>query len=466
MRAPGSVLAVLLAAVPAAAQTTNDPFPEPIGSGRETIVVGVAEFATVPDVDGIPARMMLMVDEPGTRRFFVNDMRGQLYTVGYDGGEARLYLDINAPQWGVRVQSQGRERGFQSFAFHPQFAQPGTPGYGKFYTYTDTENTAPTPDFRPLGGDATHHTVLLEWTAANPSAPTYDGGPPRELMRVEQPYANHNGGHTAFNPTAGPGDPDFGMLYIGVADGGSGGDPLNMAQDLRSAFGKVFRIDPLGRNSANGKYGIPADNPFVGRADALPEIYALGVRNPQRFGWDPQTGQMYLADIGQNVVEKLSLVRSGANLGWNIWEGSFRYAGRSEVSLANPRSDPSILYPIAEYGQVDPILMNSSAATGVHVYRSNAIPQLANKILFGDMPIGEIFYVDADNPPDGGQAGIGRILLRHRGEPKRLLDIIQEKNAEQGRQPANRADMRFGSGADGRVFLINKQDGVIRVLTP
>src|SRR5690606_5628378 len=117
------------------------------------------------------------------------------------------------------------------------------------------------PDFRPKGGDNTHDTVLLEWTAQNPANPTYDGGPPREILRLEQPFGNHNAGHLSFNPTAEPGDPDYGLLYIGVADGGSGGDPLDMAQDLSSAFGKVFRIDPLGSNSANGKYGIPADNP-------------------------------------------------------------------------------------------------------------------------------------------------------------------------------------------------------------
>ena len=142
--------------------------------------------------------MMLLVDEPGTRRLFVNDMRGPLYSVSYDGKTVTLYLDINAPDWGVSVQSQGNERGFQSFAFHPQFNQAGTRGFGKFYTYTDTSNTTPAPDFRPGGGTSTHDTVLLEWTAKNPAAATYDGGPPRELIRFEQPFANHNGGQLSF----------------------------------------------------------------------------------------------------------------------------------------------------------------------------------------------------------------------------------------------------------------------------
>src|SRR6185436_16882578 len=109
----------------------------------------------------------------------------------------------------------------------------------------------------------THDTILLEWTAKNPAAATYDGGPPRELVRFAQPFANHNAGHLTFNPLASRRDADFGLLYMGLADGGSGGDPYNHAQNLNSPFGKILRIDPLGSNSANGKYGFPAANPFV-----------------------------------------------------------------------------------------------------------------------------------------------------------------------------------------------------------
>ena len=169
--------------------------------------------------------------------------------------------------WGVSVQFAGRERGFQSFTFHPQFAQAGTPGFGKFYTYTDTTNQTPAADFTTTHTATTHDTVLLEWTAKTPGAAAYDGAAPRELMRFRQPFANHNAGHLAFNPLAKPGTPEFGLLYIGVADGGSGGDPLRMAQSLGSAFGKIFRIDPSGTTSANKKYGIPAGNPFVAKAE-------------------------------------------------------------------------------------------------------------------------------------------------------------------------------------------------------
>ena len=471
------LLAALLISSPAAAQPpqpaaplppgqTNNPFPQPIEATDGIIKVGAREFATLPEIDGVPARMMNLVDEPGTRRLFVNDMRGPLYSVSYDGKQVELYLDINGPEWAIGVQSNGRERGFQSFTFHPQFAQTGTPGFGKFYTYTDTTNQTPPADFATNHTATTHDTVLLEWTAKTPAAAAYDGGAPRELMRFRQPFANHNAGHLAFNPLAKPGTPEFGLLYIGVADGGSGGDPLRMSQSLGSAFGKIFRIDPSGTTSANKKYGIPAANPFVGKASALGEIYAYGVRNPQRFAWDSQTGAMFTSDIGQNIVEEVSRVTAGANLGWNDWEGSFRFISRQAVSLEKPRSDPSVTYPVAEWDQVDALMQNNSAAVGLIVYRGREIPQLANLLIFTDMPSGEIFYVSADKLPDGGQAPIRRILLNSGGTAKTVLQVLQEKNTAQGKKPATRADLRINGGPGNQVFLLNKADGIIRVLTP
>jgi hypothetical protein len=463
-----TAVAILLVASPALAQSTADPFPTPIPATEGAITVSFREFAVVPDMDGIAPRMMTLVNEPGTRRLFVNDMRGPLYSVSYDGKTVRTYVDVNAPTWGVVVQSGGRERGVQSFAFHPQFGQAGTRGFGKFYTFTDTANTKPTPDFRPLGGTRTHDTVLLEWTARTPSADTYDGGPPRELMRLEQPFANHNGGLIAFNTTAAPGSADFGLLYVSFADGGSGGDPLNMAQNLGSIYGKLLRIDPLGTNSANGKYGIPSSNPFVpdNNPGTLGEIYAYGLRNPQRFTWDSKNGNLFLADIGQNIVEEVDLVTAGANLGWNVWEGSFKYLGREGVDRANPRADPKVTYPVVEYGQADPLLQPQSAVTMGAVYRQTAIKQLANLLIFADQPSGEIFYVSADNLPKGGQDPVHRILLNDGGAGKTLLELIKANNTKQGRPPATRADLRFGVGPDGQIFLLNKGDGVVRVLVP
>jgi hypothetical protein len=474
------LVALLLMAVPASAQpptgappvppegTTNDPFPTPIPATDGVVKVKFREFAVLPDVNGEAARTMCMVDEPGTKRLFVSDMRGILYAVGYDGKTVAQYLDLRDAKWNVNVQSQGRERGFQSFAFHPQFGRQGTPGFGKFYTYTDTTDTAATPDFTPGGGKRTHDTVLLEWTAKTPGAASYDGAAPRELMRFEQPFANHNGGHMTFNPLASPREAEAGWLYVGVADGGSGGDPLNLAQNLNSAFGKILRIDPLGKNSANGKYGIPPSNPFANdnKSDTLAEIYAYGVRNPQRLFWDPKTGRMFMSDIGQNIVEEISPVTPGANLGWNVWEGSYRYVNRF-VSTEKLRSDGSVTYPIVEYGQLDPLLLGNSAAIGGLVYRESAIRQLAGLLLFGDNPSGEIFYIHVDKPPaNGGQDAIRRVLLDDAGQAKTLLQVVKEKNEQQGKKPATRVDLRFGLGPDGQVFLLNKADGVIRLLVP
>jgi glucose/arabinose dehydrogenase len=254
------------------------------------------------------------------------------------------------------------------------------------------------------------------------------------------------------------------LLYLGVADGGSGGDPFNMAQNLGSAFGKLFRIDPLGGNSRNSKYGIPAGNPFVNTPGALGEIYAYGIRNGQRFTWDPKTNNLFLADIGQNIVEKVTLVPAGGNLGWNVWEGSYRFIGRQAVALEGRRADPKVTYPFAEYGQIDPLLQPQSAASGLIVYRATQIPQLSSLVLFTDMPSGEIFYVSADRLPQGGQDPIRRVLLRVNGQDRTVLQVIQEKNVAQGKKPATRADLRLARGQGDDVLLLNKGDGTIRRL--
>ena len=459
------VLTLLLSS-PGHTQTTDDPFSESIGARQAALEVSITEFATIPDSDGSAPRIMLLVDEPGTGRLFVNDMRGPLYSVSYDGQTVTPYLNLNDPTWNVNVEFSRNEQGFQSFAFHPQFGEPGTRGYGKFYTLTDTKNMAPPPDFRSGSSDNSHDTVLLEWSTRTPHESIYAGQPPRELVRFEQPFRNHNGGHLGFNPLAAPGSADFGLLYMGAADGGSGGDPLHLSQNPMSAFGKILRLDPMGSNSANGQYGIPSDNPFVNdsRGEILGEIYAFGLRNPQRFSWDPQNGNMFVADIGQNIVEEISLVTAGANLGWNVWEGSFEFISRRAVSLINQRGDSKMSYPVVEYGQLDPLLQRGSAATGVYAYRQTDIPQLTNLVLFGDNPSGEVFSFSADDLPNGGQEGIRRVLFKDGQEVRTLLQLIQARNISQGKDPATRADMRMSLGPDRQLFILNKRDGTIRLL--
>jgi glucose/arabinose dehydrogenase len=451
---------------PLPAGQTNDPFPQPIEATAGVITVSLREFASLPDIDGAAARAMTLVEEAASRRLFVSDMRGILYVISPDGKTVTQYLDLRDAKWAVAMQAQGRERGLQSFTLHPQFAQAGTPGFGKFYTYSDVTNQAPAPDFTHPNPSSTHDTILLEWTAATPSSAAYDGGAPRELIRLRQPYANHNGGAIAFNSTARAGSPEFGLLYMGIGDGGSGGDPHKVAQNPANAFGKIFRIDPLGKNGRGGKYGIPATNPFAARDSTLPEIYATGVRNSQRFGWDSKDGAMYMSDIGQNIVEEVSPVTAGANLGWNTWEGSYRFVSTRAVLTDSVRSDPKMTYPIVEYGQVDPLLQSQSASVGVVVYRSAAVPQLTGRLLFADMPSGELFHVSADTLPKGGQDAIRRVLFvtAPGAAPRTFLEIIKEKNGVQGKSPAGRADLRFDANAAGQIFLLNKADGTIRVI--
>ena len=196
-----------------------------------------------------------------------------------------------------------------------------------------------------------------------------------------------------------------------------------MAQNLGSAFGKIFRIDPLGTNSATASTAsLPAtrSSTTAGRAPrdlrlrrAQPAALRLGLA---------QNGNLFLADIGQNIVEEISLVTAGANLGWNDWEGSYRFISRQAVSLENQRSDPKVTYPDRRVRASSiRCCRRSSAVTGVIVYRGTQIPQLANLVLFADMPSGEIFYVSADKLPKGGQDPIRRILLNRDGTAKTLL---------------------------------------------
>jgi glucose/arabinose dehydrogenase len=188
------------------------------------------------------------------------------------------------------------------------------------------------------------------------------------------------------------------------------------------------------------------------------------VRNPQRFSWDSKTGRLFLADIGQNAVEEISEVTAGANLGWNKWEASFPYVN-GQVDPARQRDEAGLTWPIVEFDHRDP-LFQRAAITGVIIYRQSSVAQLQNLLIFGDNPSGQIFYVNADNLPNGGQAAVRQILFNDKWTRKTLLQLITEKNTQQKREPAARADLRFGEGPQGQIFVMNKRDGVIRLIVP
>ena len=192
------------------------------------------------------------------------------------------------------------------------------------------------------------------------------------------------------------------------------------------------------------------------------------MRNPQRLFWDSKNGNMFMSDIGQNIVEEISPVTAGANLGWNVWEGSYRYVSRDGVSPETPRSDPE--------GDVsDRRVRPARSAAAVAAPRpsagwsiaQNAITQLAEPADLRRQPERRDLLRERRQPAaKGGQDAIRRVLFNDNGEAKTLLQVIQEKNTAQGKTPATRADLRFGDGPDGQVFLLNKRDGTIRLLVP
>ncbi len=415
------------------------------------ITVGIQDYATLPT----GTRMSVMTTDPNGR-LFVNDQRGPIFTIDRSTRAVTPYLNLNTANFPSLGLVQGNsEAGFQSLAFHPDFYNTGTAGAGKFYTLHSSNNTTITPDFDP-GGATAFHEVLLEWrtndTTSNTFVPADAAAPFREVARFKEPFANHNGGLIAFNSSA---PNDRGNLYLALGDGGSGGDPQNNGQNAGNPYGAILRIDPTGSNSANGKYGIVAGNVFAsdGLASTLAENYAIGLRNPQRFGWDSQTGQMYIADIGQGTFEEINRGVNGGNFGWDVREGS------------QGGNVPGAIDPIADYARdfVTSPLSGSRAVTLGEVYRGGEIPELNGKLLLGDFPNGVIYTLDVDNDPlAGGSSGLKELtMIDQNGQTVRLIDLIRRTP---GLDTLNRADLRFSLGTQGEVFILNKYDGIVRRL--
>ncbi len=439
----------------------------PIEKGPLT--VAIEDFAVLPDSgsgNSAPARMSVMTADP-LGRLFVNDQRGPLYTVSPDGATVTEYLDLR--DFSSLNITSSSEKGFQGFAFHPDFNTSGTAGFGKFYTIHSSNDRSRTPDFDPDDNRSSFHTLLLEWATDTPASSTFlaadTGAPFREVLRLDQPWSNHNAGLIAFNTTAGPTHPDRNNLYVAIGDGGSGGDPQENGQNVGNPYAAILRIDPTGNDSANGRYGIVADNVLAADDDdgTLAEIYAYGLRNPQRFGWDTATGDMYIADIGQNAVEEIDRGVNGGNFGWDQREGSLWYEGIKTVDMIDP---------VAEYRHGNnlvsdmPTGIGNRAVTLGEVARGTGIPGLDGNLLLSDFPTGLIFYLNVDTDPlGGGQNGLAELItLDDNGDPARLLDLINETRGDRGLSSTSRADLRFSLATGGDVYILNKRDGVVRRL--
>ncbi len=352
------------------------------------------------------------------------------------------------------------ESGLVSVAFHPEFGQEDSQGFGKFYTAYSATSDSGVADY--LEDDAeSHESVIREWTMVDPSADVFSGSS-REVFRIGQFAPNHNIGTIAFNPNADPGSADYGMLYVCLGDAGYAHDPRNYSQSLAEPQGAILRIDPLSTDGAKG-YGIPPDNPLVGRSDAAPEIWAYGLRHPQHFSWDTD-GRMFIAEIGQNQVEEVNLGVAGANYGWRLHEGTFAtgHAVGEPPGPVYPRpsQEGAFTDPVAQYDHDE-----GYAIGGGFVYRGQAIPELRGKYVFTDFPRGRLFVINADELEAGGATEITEVRLVLEGREQNLADAVGAPNPYRG-NAGNRVDLRLGIDSAGELYLVTKSDGWVRKLVP
>lgn len=489
-----AALAVLLLINCAAgAQLLVDPIPEPLQ--KRGLSVAIETVARLPDTrdhrahseDVSPtswARVSYVRDLPDGRRF-ANDSRGLLYLL--TDNEPSVYLDFGAefPQsfYG------SLESGFIGFEFHPEFADNGL-----FYT-THGEFAAgnpATPDFIPpgfSGSDVSWHNVVTQWRAQDPSAAQFSGSK-RELLRIGHVVDSffHIFSHLGFNPTATPGDADYGLLYTTGTDfafsNGGGPNAANPSQTQRldSIVTAMLRIDPRSPAESRGvkgigDYTIPPVNHFAadGDPDTLGEIYAYGFRNAHRMSWDTD-GTLYASDIGMSQIEEINIVHEARNYGWMQREGTFDNGINTPDRALNfvYPLPPDILdgsradeytYPVAMYDHSE-----GQAITGGYPYRGR-IDALRGKFVFGDLVRGRLFAADIDalKAADDGipqtTAPIEEIQLYVRdanGERRdvELIELIEEAIGI----PMTRADMQVHRTLNGELLISSRQDGIIRML--
>ncbi|MEV0718468.1 PQQ-dependent sugar dehydrogenase [Asanoa sp. NPDC050611] len=399
----------------------------------------------------------------GSGRRAVPDLNGKLYLV--ENGVPHVYLDVAATFAPQFFSGRGLGQGFGYVAFHPDFKRNG-----KFYTiHTEqASQTTEVPDWAQTG--TLFHGVINEWTATDPAAGTF-AGTRREVLRVGFGGQVHGIQEINFNPTAKRGDADYGNLYLAVGDGGLGvrnTDPQNLA----IPHGKLLRIDPLGTNSANGAYGIPPSNPFVGQAGKLGEIFSYGYRDPHRFSWDRGTGRMYLGHIGEHAIEAIYEVKAGDNMGWSEREGAFVFDKTSTAPCDKifplPADDAGYTYPVAAYDHDPAPGWNCTSDVGVavaggFVYRGKDVPKLRGKYVFGDLVDGRVMYTEAGEMRRGRTpATIHRLALFNAlGQSVRMQDL----SAPGAPGDPNRVDLRFGTDAQGELYILAKANGKIWKVT-
>ncbi|MFZ5828116.1 MAG: PQQ-dependent sugar dehydrogenase [Bacillota bacterium] len=297
-------------------------------------------------VDGLNRPISLVAAGDGSGRLYALEQPGRIRLIEGSKLVEQPFLDLTD-----RVLARGNEQGLLGLAFAPDYARSGL-----FYVHYSGQK----------GGE----TVIARYRRSAGDPRRGDPGSEEVLLTVEQPYANHNGGAIMFGPD--------GSLYIALGDGGSAGDPGNRAQNLDLLLGKILRIDV----SQPGAYRIPPDNPFAGKA-GRDEIWAYGLRNPWRISFDRETGDLWIADVGQNQIEEINFQpaasRGGENYGWKLFEGTERYSGGG--------SPPPVVEPVAQYTHQE----GGCSVTGGYVYRGSAVPALTGIYLYADFCSGKIW---------------------------------------------------------------------------
>ena len=306
---------------------------------------------------------LFLTSPPSDPRLFVVEQTGKIRIIQNGNLLPAPFLDVTS------LITSGGERGLLSMAFHPRYATNGF-----FYVYYTDRNG----DTRVM-----RYHVSGDPNVADPASATV-------VLEVPQPFANHNGGLLLFGPD--------GKLYVGLGDGGGGGDPQGNGQNLAALLGKILRIDVDGAQP----YAIPADNPFAGQVGRRGEIWIYGVRNPWRFSFDAPSGLLYVADVGQNAWEEVNVVSArtgGLNFGWNLMEGMHCYN-------ASTCSQQGLTLPVAEYGHGD-----GCSITGGHVYRGNALPAIRGHYFYSDYCNGWLrsFRWDGAQAADPRQWDVGNI---------------------------------------------------------
>jgi mono/diheme cytochrome c family protein len=465
------------------------------------------------------ARVNFMREEPGGRRFFINDLNGPLYIFDKASKQFTTYLDFNG--------LGGRPGLFQKFTFERNFAtglinvvfDPDYARNGVFYTIHMEDPTVdapaePTPGVvaglnvsgyqttpavvspTQPGARITREGVLIEWTDRNIRNTTFEGTA-RELFRLQLPSPIHPLGEMTFDPTARRGDREWRVMYVGVGDAGTGEqrDIRRLTpQRLDTLNGKILRIVPDLRAhvatstvSENGRYRIPKDNPFVSMEGARKEIWALGLRNPHRLTWDidpaqPRRPRLLAFNIGLTSWETIVIIKKGANYGYSLREGTQAMTLQGmrpvpaddtipvQISDTVTRGTVKPTYPVVAYPHTS--ASGGDAIAGGFVYRGRRIPALKGKLVFGDITTGRVWYVemkdvlqaDDDNPTTIApmhelDAGLRRRVedaFRARGGRG---DIIPGIAAVAGR---GRVDMRFAEDSAGELYVLTKADGMIR----